>query len=127
MTNHNRKHCAFKHHDLANNTSQPWDHSTKGKLWAENGKPCFTLISPFQATTLSDRVRVNTQNQIRTRSLTRKLTLRRVNTDSRTIRTITKFHQTNVTTVTTTTTAIIALAITTTIAITATAVITTTT
>jgi hypothetical protein len=24
MTNHNRKHCAFKHHDLANNTSQPF-------------------------------------------------------------------------------------------------------
>jgi hypothetical protein len=43
MTNHNRKHCAFKHHDLANNTSQPWDHSPKGKLWAESGKPCFTL------------------------------------------------------------------------------------
>jgi hypothetical protein len=43
MTNHARKQCASKHHELANNTSQPWDHSTRGKMWASHGKSHLTI------------------------------------------------------------------------------------
>jgi hypothetical protein len=43
MTNHARKQCAFKHHELANNTSLPWDNSTKRKKGASHGKSHLTI------------------------------------------------------------------------------------
>jgi hypothetical protein len=43
MTNHARKQCAFKHHELVNNTSLPWDNSPKGKMWASHGKSHLTI------------------------------------------------------------------------------------